>query len=116
MRRYLVSRKISPRNWFQCFPVYADCFSGLWIPDSLKITIMFFILVPFLKRAPYIIIYFARTAERREEAYGCQSFFQHLNHSFICLSPFPDSVSGFRLFHTPRFEARTFYSENLMMV
>ena len=23
-----ISRKISPRNWFQCFPVYACCCSG----------------------------------------------------------------------------------------
>ena len=79
------------------------------IPDSGMITTMFFILVPFLKRAPYIIIHLARNAERREEAYWCQSYFQNLNHSSVC--PFPDSVSGFRfripgsgllLFHTPR--------------
>ena len=62
----------------------------------------------FLKRAPYIIIYLARNAERRGEAYWSQSYF--LNHSFNFSGSFsvsglrcriPDS--GFVLFHTPDF-------------
>ena len=36
---------------------------------------MFFMLVPFHKRAPYIIIHLERNAERREKAYWCQLYF-----------------------------------------
>ena len=98
MRRYLTSRKIPPRNWFLCYPVYPGCCSAFWkIPDSGMITSIFFLLVPFLKRAPYIIIHLAWNAERRADAYWCRSNFQNLNHSFICPVPVPyqDFVSGF---------------------
>ena len=77
MKWNLLSRKILPRNYFQCFPVYPvavpNCGFRI-IPDSVMITIIiiFFMLVPFLNKdfkAPYIIIHLARNAERREEAY-----------------------------------------------
>ena len=47
MRRYLVSRKISPRNAFS-----VSKFTPVAVPDSEMITIMFFILLPFLERDP----------------------------------------------------------------
>ena len=56
------------------------------------ITTMFFILVPFPKRAPYIIIHLARNAERREEA----SIILPKLESLIYLSG-SGSVSGFRI-------------------
>ena len=60
------------------------------------ITTMFFILVPFFKRAPYIIIHLARHAERREEACWCQSYFPTwIIHPFICPVPVPVPVLHF---------------------
>ena len=65
------------------------------------ITTMFFILVPFLKRAPCIIIYLARYAEKGGVLMSI--ILPNLNHSFVPVPvpvpvPFPDSgsVSGFR--------------------
>ena len=72
------------------------------------ITTMFFILVPFLKRAPCIIIHLARNAEKGGGVL-MSIILPNLNHSFV-----PDSGSGsgsgfrfrfripdFRVFHTP---------------
>ena len=60
------------------------------------ITTMFFILVPFLKRAPCIIIHLARNAEKGGGVL-MSIILPNLNHSFVPV-PFPDSVSvsGFR--------------------
>ena len=55
---------------------------------------MSFILVPFLKRAPTIIIHLARNAEKGGGVL-MSIIFRNFNHSFICPN------SGFRLFHTP---------------
>ena len=76
---------------------------------------MFFILVPFLKRAPCIIIHLARDAEKGGGVL-MSIILPNLNHSFVPDSGFriPDSGSGsgsgfrirfripdFRIFHTP---------------
>ena len=53
---------------------------------------MFFILVPFLKRAPCIIIYLARNAEKGGVLMSI--ILPNLNHSFVPVPvpvPFPDS-------------------------
>ena len=52
------------------------------------ITTMFFILVPFLKRAPCIIIHLARNAEKGGGVL-MSIILPNLNHSFV-----PDSGSG----------------------
>ena len=60
---------------------------------------MFFILVPFLKRAPCIIIHLARNAEKGGGVL-ISIILPNLNHSFVPVPvPFPDSgsVSGFRI-------------------
>ena len=71
------------------------------------ITTMFFILVPFLKRAPCIIIHLARNAEKGGVLMSI--ILPNLNHSFV---PGSGSGSGFRfrfripdflVFHTPNF-------------
>ena len=54
------------------------------------ITTMFFILVPFLKRAPCIIIHLARNAEKGGGVL-MSIILPNLNHSFV-----PDSGSGSR--------------------
>ena len=53
------------------------------------ITTMFFILVPFLKRAPCIIIHLARNAEKGGGVL-MSIILPNLNHSFVPV-PFPDS-------------------------
>ena len=54
---------------------------------------MFFILVPFLKRAPCIIIHLARNAEKGGGVL-MSIILPNLNHSFV---PDSGSVSGFRI-------------------
>ena len=73
------------------------------------ITTMFFILVPFLKRAPCIIIHLARNAEKGGGVL-MSIILPNLNHSFVPDSgsgsgsgsgfriPDSGSVSGFRIF------------------
>ena len=63
------------------------------------ITTMFFILVPFLKRAPCIIIHLARNAEKGGGVL-MSIILPNLNHSFVPVPvPFPDSgsVSGIQI-------------------
>ena len=57
------------------------------------ITTMFFILVPFLKRAPCIIIHLARNAEKGGGVL-MSIILPNLNHSFV---PDSGSGSGFRI-------------------
>ena len=64
------------------------------------ITSMFFAPVTFLKRAPRIIIYLARNAEKGGGVLMSVTL-PNLNHSFIFLVPVPDPVLDFRVFHTP---------------
>ena len=59
------------------------------------ITTMFFILVPFLKRAPCIIIHLARNAEKGGGVL-MSIIFPNLNHSFVPVPvPVPVPDSGF---------------------
>ena len=60
------------------------------------ITTMFFVLMPFLKRAPRIIIHLARNAEK-EGGVLMSITLPNLKHSFICPIPVPVPVpdSGF---------------------
>ena len=74
------------------------------------ITTMFFILVPFLKRAPCIIIHLARNAEKGGGVL-MSIILPNLNHSFVPVPvpvPVPDSgfrfrfrIPDFLVFHTP---------------
>ena len=78
---------------------------------------MFFILVPFLKRAPCIIIHLARNAEKGGGVL-MSIILPNLNHSFVPVPvpvPFPDSGFRFRfrildfpVFHTPLAEGLSF--------
>ena len=77
---------------------------------------MFFVLVPFLKRAPHIIIHLAMNVEKGGGVL-MRITLPNLKHSFICPVPVPVPVpvpdsefripdSGFRIpnfhvFHTP---------------
>ena len=69
---------------------------------------MFFVLVPFLKRAPRIIIHLARNVEKGGGVL-MRITLPNLKHSFICPvpvpvpvpDPVPDPVSDFLVFHTP---------------
>ena len=69
------------------------------------ITIMFFVLIPFLKRAPHIIIHLAMNVEKGGEVLMRMTF-PNLKHSFICPVPVPVPVPlpvlDFRVFHTPK--------------
>ena len=58
---------------------------------AAMITTTFFIIVPFLKRAPCIIIHLARNAEKGGGVL-MSIILPNLNHSFV-----PDSGSGFRI-------------------
>ena len=61
------------------------------------ITTMFFILVPFLKRAPCIIIHLARNAEKGGGVL-MSIILPNLNHSFVPVPvPVPVPDSGFRI-------------------
>ena len=53
-------------------------------------TIMFFVLVPFLKRAPRIIIHLATNVEKGGGVL-MRITLPNLKHSFICPVPVPDS-------------------------
>ena len=74
------------------------------------ITTMFFVLVPFLKRAPHIIIHLAMNVEKGGGVL-MRITLPSLKHSFICPDPVPvpvlvpvpdlDPVLDFRVFHTP---------------
>ena len=69
------------------------------------ITTMFFVVVPFFKRAPRIIIHLAMNVEKGGGVL-MRITLPNLKHSFICPIPVPDPDSGFRIpdfrvFHTP---------------
>ena len=67
------------------------------IADSGLITTRFFILVPFLKRTPYIIIHLARNAKRRGGGVVMSIILPNVFVRFRI--PFPDS--GFRILPFP---------------
>ena len=75
------------------------------------ITTMFFVLVPFLKRAPPIIIHLARNVEKGGGVL-MRITLPNLKHSFICPVPVLDSgfrILDFRVFHTPIHGAGVFF-------
>ena len=77
------------------------------------ITTMFFILVPFLKRAPCIIIHLARNAEKGGGVL-MSIILPNLNHSFVPVPvpvPFPDSGFSIRPPRIPQFIFRKIHTE-----
>ena len=64
------------------------------------ITAILFVLVPFLKRAPHIIIHLAMNVEKGGGVL-MRITLPNLKHSFICPVPVPVPIPDFRVFHTP---------------
>ena len=71
---------------------------------------MFFVLVPFLKRAPRIIIHLARNVEKGGGVL-MRITLPNLKHSFICPVPVPVPDSGFRI---PNFHV--FHNDDLKTI
>ena len=61
---------------------------------------MLFVLVPFLKRAPHIIIHLAMNVEKGGGVL-MRITLPNLKHSFICPVPVAVPVPDFPVFHTP---------------
>ena len=99
---YPAARNVSHVLTFQPIPRWFDTtykqklYNKSTIPNKRMITTMFFVLVPFLKRAPRIIVHLARNVEKLGGAL-MSIILPNLKHLFICPVPVPD----FLVFHTP---------------